>query len=236
MQTRPGIVSVCLLVLLTCGACCPFFGNANEDRIKELKAQVSQLKKQRAVLKAAEKNHQEILAASANTPLAVATISPRDLEKALKGATPFSFPASRLHNLVSGTIRIERISSIKVSSKGVSLTVSGRGQKLKVQGIAGGTSMAKEIIAGLTKGLSMNLTGTVDIDARGDMIFTGKASKVSLKKYGKQHNKRIQNAVNQYALNTPHKIDLTPLTVGSRRLKAQTFGASGGKIVIAFSE
>lgn len=166
--------------------------------------------------------------------MVVATVTAADLQKAIKQSLPLSFSASKLHKLVSGTVTITGVKNLKMSAKGVSLVLTGKGKKLKVNHSgAGFTTLDDEIIAGLTAGITMNLSGKAGINGDGDLVWIGSVTRVKLKKQNK-HAGKIKKAVNDYAFGGAHRITISDIVQGQTKLGLVGALSSKNKLVLGF--
>jgi len=221
----------------TIAACC-CFGDGSADKITELEGSIKKLKAKRVRLKGQIEMVDQALATPAGGPMVVATLDPDDVERAIKDALPISFPADRLHNLVSGTVVVREFTNVKVSGNKVSFSLKGKGQKIKINSMIppGYETMAKELIGGLQAGLTLKVTGTIDA-AKGDkLLFKGKATDASLAKHNKDnYRNEIKNAVNKKFLASPHAIALSTVKSAGKTLRAKAALTIDQRLALVFT-
>lgn len=218
-------------------ACCCFGGGA-EDRIAELEKSVKGLKAKKKRLEAQIASVDEVLKSPANAPLVVAALEPGVLEDAIKDALPLSFPADRLHNLVSGTVVITGWTNVKLKDGKVHFELRGKGKKLKINSVIppGYEKMAKELIGGLESGLTLKVTGTVDAAPGDKLLFKGKVTDASLKKHNKDdYRAQIKSAVNDRFMKAPHAVKLSRVSAGGKSHAIKAALGIDGRLALVFA-
>lgn len=204
-----------------------------EAAIARLEAKRDTLKSQVAALDAVEASRK------GQAPLVVATLAPGDVERALKGALPLSFDASRLHQYVGGKVEVLGVTGFKIEKDRdvrFDIVARGKGIKLRVAVPPGYQQMAKELISGLKAGVTISVRGQLYTDARGRTRFLGSATGAKLKKHAKKrYHGMIRQGVNQSLLARPHSIDVDPLRAGGTRLALKGFVPTRGRMAAIFA-
>lgn len=221
----------------TIAACC-CFGDDSADRIATLEGTIKKLKAKRVRLKGQIELVDEALKTPANEPLVVATLKPDDIERAIKDALPISFPADRLHNLVSGTVHVREFTDIQVSGNKVSFSMKGKGSKIKINTVVppGYQKMAKELIGGLQAGLTLKVTGTLDMAKGEKLLFKGKATDAVLAKHNKKdYRDQIRSAVNKKFFASPHPVYLSTLKTSGRTLRPKAALTIDTRLALVFA-
>ncbi|MCP4499216.1 MAG: hypothetical protein GY822_04515 [Deltaproteobacteria bacterium] len=128
-----------------------------ENEIRNLEATKRKLQHDAKAFQAIER------AQKANKPVVTATFAGRDLEKALDRAMPITFPAKQLSSYVSGTVRVLGIKNVKLDGNKGRFQLVAKGKNIKINTAIplGYQTMAKELIASLKSGVTINVKGEV---------------------------------------------------------------------------
>lgn len=168
---------------------------------------------------------------------AVVTLKPTDVENAVARALPLDISASELSQYVSGTITISKFKNVEIKRGKVEFDLDGKGKNIQVASAAGFVMSQKEINdykAAVQSGMTVRVVGTLEAD-KGNLVFSGKATKVTLKKNQKLAGE-VKKALNGSFFKKAHKIEVGALRLGNRSMATRAVVTRGDQLSLVFAE
>ena len=169
-------------------------------------------------------------------PMVLSTVALPDLERALRRAFPIQFPASKLSSQVSGNVVISQLRHASLREGIVRFQLSGRGQSIKLRTAVppGYQTMARELVEGLTAGLTLDVEGQVYVE-KGVLYFAGRVRSVKLKNHAKKnYHDLIVSGVNGQLFNRPHPVKFDRLRVARKNLALKGVVTETNRFVFVF--
>lgn len=231
MRSRFQLPFAVLVTALLCSACGP------DEEERRLESDVINMQRDRHRLKSELATYNAIVKGeNRNTKMVLSTVEVADLERALRNAFPITFPASKLSGQVSGDVIINKLTRASLRNGVAKFQLSGRGRKIKLRTAVppGYQRMARELVAGIQAGLTLDVEGEFYVKD-GKVYFGGRARKAKLKKHAKaQYHNLILGGVNGQLFNRDHPISFDRLKVGRDRLSLRGMLTETNRLVFVF--
>lgn len=173
-----------------------------------------------------------------NGKVLVLGMTAQDLQNAYQATLPIQFSASALSSYVDGTIIIDRLQDARVDGKTIHVTLSGKGQHIKLNVTPFGyEKQAKEMIEGVQSGITLKVSGHFSVEDGGSRVmFHGHCDGAELRKHNtREYQNLVRNGINQQLLNEPFPLDVPGVHVGNRTWRIKGFLPSQGRVVALFS-